>query len=220
MKIFGMALNEYRFSKDSLRAKCQEAGPLKMKKMPTCFKPSLDNVYRVFDCPWRSSPPEKPEITNANVYVKRPISNADDNESPEMHINEKILTDWEASNREMLSVLNFSDWFMGTVKGVVAKSMFMMENFEEIGFGERQVLWNDFLEGCNLLDSIAKCNQDCTKMTTKRIASQVINIRDSWLERVSSSVDENIKLEIRHADLNDHLLFNEELVEKARQAVK
>ena len=219
--LFDRAVREFTGEAGCFRGKGHRMQALEVKNFPNRFKPKMDKFYKVFDCPWSLSALDKPNVMGSTAYVSSArTEEAKKQDFPIMKVKEKQLKDWEASDREMLSIMNFSDWFVASVKGLLDKSMHVLEDKEELSFEDRQEMWNDLGECYSLLDSVARCNQDSTKLAIDRIASMVITRRDSWLDRLSSDLDSRLKLEMRYESLNQELLFSDEIIARAKKAVK
>ena len=219
--LFDRALKEYTGEAGNYRGKGSRVQPCEEKNFPNRYKPKMDKFYKIFGCPWDLTALDKPNIMNSKAYVsKSTTAEGKKNDFPLMKVKEKQLKEWETIDREMLSIMNYSDWFLAGVKGLLDKSMYVLENKDELKFDDRQELWNDMSECYSLLDSVAKCNSDSTKLAVERIAGMVITRRDSWLDRLSSDLDARLKLEIRYESLNQGLLFSNEMVERVKKAVK
>ena len=221
MAMFDKSLKEFSGEKGCHRGKGLKVSPVPPKNFPSRFHPSTDRFYRVFDCPWAQKSADRPSVQGTKVYEsKAKTKEGQLNDFPIMKVKEKQLKDWEEGDREQLAVLNFSDWYLASMKVVLDKCLTVLEEKGTIEGEDRNDMWNDLLEVLSLTDSITKCNQDCTKLAVERIASLVITRRDSWIDRFSSDIDGSLKLQMRHEDLNQSSLFSEESVDKAKRMVK
>jgi hypothetical protein len=186
-------------------------------QLPQPFKPRMAH-YNIEKCPWiETALPDNESLLSSSTLYKH-------DDRPQIRIKSKRLMEWENSNRQSLSVASHLDHFLWAGKTRVKELKEKLEVHDQpdstISFQEIEDLWNDADQAVDFLQSAAKGLQDLVKATVNRVCWQVTVRRDSWLERMDSSLPKAEKRKLRALDCNSKLLFNQDDLEAAKKQLK
>ena len=126
---------------------------------------------------------------------------------------------WEASNREALAILTYTDWFMSTVRSMLL-DMANRLAMNDVSVETLDSVVVDALEGIQLLESAGRGVRDVAQATVHRICTQTVSRRDAWLKKMTDDCPREEKVELRVADMNASHLFIPELMERAKEALQ
>ena len=223
--MFENYVKELRAEEGTRRGKSTPGQVLEQKAMVNRHKLAVHKRYKVVDCPWNVRNLENPKIQTTSLYVtKATTEKAQKADFPELAIKTSQVKDWEIGNRELLNVLNYEEWFVGTAKRLITDCM---NKINKVGSSGKQfdpsdlaLMWKLLNESYGLLDSAGKCIYDTNRATVDQICSQVLVRRDSWLARMAPEISQQGKEDLRCCDFNGKSLFGQDELDRAKKSMK
>ena len=129
------------------------------------------------------------------------------------------LHGWEASNREALAMLSYTDWFVSTVRTMMLDMANKLAT-NEVSVETLDGLVVDALEGVQLLESAGRGVKDLAQATVHRMCAQTLTRRDTWIKKMTQDCPREEKIQMRLSDMNTGQLVSQDLLEKAQEALQ
>lgn len=182
--------------------------------------------YKVHDRPWKSSyAKENADMGDSILFPSSERDKANDGkkkvEKKIIPIKTSVLVDWEERSRRCLSIANYSDWFLQTLKVILSNVQNMASNkVENITEQLLDTLIEQAGDGLALCGSLEKSVSDWAACEVDNIGQMVLARRDVWLKSVCPRLDSDALIKLRSCDLNSSRLFSEDLVKECKKMLE
>ena len=193
---------------------------LELRQFPTSqFRPKL-RYYAIKDCPWGTDSLIDPDFKDESSILYKSKDN------PPLKISHSRLRQWEASNRNALSVANYTDHFLLGIKNRCIQARDRLEAKMKEGtsavldYEGIQETWNDTMDMLEFVKSTSLGISDMVKGNIDRITSQVVSRRDAYLEQFPSTLPMSQKKKLRVESVNNKHLFSEQGLGEAKDQLK
>jgi hypothetical protein len=209
IQCFEEYIGEVRASEGSKRAKAHPGFPMDVGKFPARFNPKM-SFYNIQDCPWKQAPaPADHKLLDSSLYGSK--------YPPSIRVDQAKVQEWEASNREVVSVASHMDWFVSATVAILDGVKSKLEE-GPVDHEAWQDIWNDASDATDLLTSVGKGLQDIVKCSVSEVGSLLLVRRDSWLEHMKTKVSKEDIFNLRAGSLNKDTLFGASELVKAQEA--
>ena len=173
--------------------------------------------YTMIDPPWNES-----FLSSPMQMVGTPLMPLDKDKSVNVQ-SYSVATDrfhgWEAGNREALSMLTYTDWFVSTVRAML-KEMADKLARNDVSVATLDSLVVDALEGVQLLESAGRGVKDIAQGVVHRLCAQTLTRRDTWIKRMTPDCPREEKIQMRLSDMNVPQLVSQDLMDRAQEALR
>ena len=173
--------------------------------------------YAMIDPPWNEC-----FLSSPVQMIGTPLMPLEKDKLPNVP-NYLVATDrllgWEASNREDLSVVTYTDWFISTVRTMLLDMADRLAR-KDMSVESLDRLVVDAIEGKQILESAGRGLKDLAQSTVHRVCSQTLARRDNWIKRMTQDCPREDLVKMRSSDFNGPQLVSQELLERAQEVLQ
>ena len=206
--MFGELQAEWKAESGSKRAVKKLGIPYDVGAVPQRSQPRMSN-YEIEGMTWKATAvPSEIFLLGSSLYKGK--------DKPLLRLDDKRMSDLESSNREVLNIASYLQWFTKAMDSRLNDIMGKLQN-EPVSFEEWQDIWNDARETQELLGSVVKGHHDIVKNSMSEIGTMILTRRDAWLDRFKEHLPKEMLLRLRHADPNGDTLFGQPLLQEAME---
>ena len=178
------------------------------------------NSYRLNDPPWSERFLASPvQLLGTPLIPARQDTSSMVELLPIYSVAPERLHGWEASNRETLAMLTYTDWFVAAVRTMLVDMGDRLAK-KDVSVAALDGLVVDALEGVQILESAGRGMKDLAQATVHRLCAQTLTRRDAWLKKMTQDCPREEKVQMRMSGMNIPQLFSQELLEKAQGALE
>ena len=209
--MFDKVMIEAKGKKGSKRAKNEAKLPLEVGKFPARNKPNI-NAIEPEGQPWLVNSSQ----TNTSLSSSQAFNFQG---NPKVVMDQERLRIWECSAREEFSLASCNTWFLKASRIGLDKAQESLEGLKKkkkLTDDDWAELWQKMENVQELIDAAGIGAKKMAENAVSDIGSMLLMRRDAWLKKLVESrvITKQDMWDLRLADLNEKLLFNQEDLER------
>jgi hypothetical protein len=187
--------------------------PLEVGKLPARPRVKLAEHYEVAGKPWLTTAPKHSKtLMEDTIYSGKGF--------PSFYVPHDRLVEWENMARENVSVISYTDHFLTSASRLFEMLYDMTDRLEDGDQVDPAFLWNLARQGICMSYSAGMGLKDLVKNSVTMVGETMTTRRDVWLDKMKAKVPATNRDELRFGSLNTPMLFDEEVVLRAKQAAR